>query len=60
MTIGVDIRSLSGKNHSGVEEYTLNILTHLIRSSPEVYFKLFSNSIKKQSDKYQWNNNPIA
>ena len=60
MTIGVDIRSLSGKNHSGVEEYTLNILTHLIKSAPEAYFKLFSNSFKKQPDKYQWNNNPNA
>jgi len=54
MTIGVDIRTLTRGIHTGVEEYTVNLLSHIIRLAPHVKFKLFSNSFKKISLDYDW------
>ncbi|MBU1177685.1 glycosyltransferase family 4 protein [Patescibacteria group bacterium] len=44
MIIGVDIRPLSGGRHSGVEEYTLNLLRHLFALDQKNKYKLFYNS----------------
>jgi len=41
ITIGVDIRVLGTGRHSGIEEYTEQILSHMIAQAPDVHWKLF-------------------
>lgn len=58
MTIGVDIRVLARGIHSGIEEYTLNLLSSMIKVAPHVYFKLFLNSFRSNAAEYEWKNAP--
>lgn len=44
MTIGIDIRSLSGGAYTGVGEYTRNLLKHLVGLDQNIKFKLFFNA----------------
>lgn len=54
MTIGVDIRLLSKNKSSGIEEYTKNILAHMIPLARNVKFKLFYSGIKDTLIRYSW------
>jgi glycosyltransferase involved in cell wall biosynthesis len=49
MKIGIDIRLLSEGKRTGVEGYTLNLLTHLFEIDKENQYKLFFNSFKGPS-----------
>lgn len=44
MRIGVDVRCLMDGTHTGVEEYTVNVLRAMIESAPDDTFVLFANS----------------
>lgn len=44
MIIGVDIRSMSGGAYTGVGEYTINVLKHMVERATDVKFKLFFNA----------------
>jgi len=54
MTIGIDIRVLARGTRTGVEEYTLNLLKHLLPLEPKVNFKLFNNAYRKANLDYPW------
>ncbi len=56
MTIGIDIRVLARGTRTGVEEYTLNLLEHLLPLEPKINFKLFNNAYHKASLGYSWLN----
>lgn len=60
MTIGVDIRLLSRARSSGIEEYTKNLLAHMIPMARSVKFKLFYSGIKDTLTRYPWMNEPNA
>jgi len=47
MRIGIDIRSLSAKKRTGVEEYIYNLLPALFRTGSEDEFVLFYNSYRE-------------
>ncbi len=49
MKIGIDIRMLSEGKRTGVEGYTLNLLTNLFKIDQENQYKLFFNSFKGPS-----------
>lgn len=49
MKIGIDIRMLSEGKRTGVEGYTLNLLTHLFQIDKENQYKLFFNAFKGPS-----------
>jgi glycosyltransferase involved in cell wall biosynthesis len=44
MRIAVDIRSLMEGRHSGVEEYTIHIVRHLVKVAPRHTYHVFYNS----------------
>ncbi|MBI1833722.1 MAG: glycosyltransferase family 4 protein [Candidatus Andersenbacteria bacterium] len=46
MKIAIDVRSLMEGRHSGVEEYTVQIIRALIRVAPQHSYHLFYNSYK--------------
>jgi len=54
MTIGVDIRLLSRARSSGIEEYTKNVLAHMIPLAGNVKFKLFYSGIQDTLVRYPW------
>lgn len=54
MTIGIDIRVLANKNKSGVEEYTENLLSRLLRLDEKIKFILFHASLKNNLPDYEW------
>jgi len=54
MTIGIDIRVLARGTRTGVEEYTINLLEHLLPLEPKINFKLFYNAYRKVSLTYPW------
>lgn len=56
MTVGVDLRVLAKGTRSGVEEYLLNLLPHVlaIGKSDGVSFKLFYNAWQKVALDYPW------
>lgn len=53
MTIGVDIRPMAGLR-TGIQEYTEQILTHLISLAPEHQFKLFWSSFRQPAPPRAW------
>lgn len=57
MTIGVDIRPMSGLR-TGVQEYTEQILAHMIQLAPEHQFKLFFSSFKGKAPDKPWMHSP--
>ena len=54
MTIGIDIRVLGSKTRSGIEEYTENLLSHLLPLDKGIRFKLFFSSKKHELSDYDW------
>src|SRR3989338_3035149 len=54
MIIGIDIRVLGGRVKSGIEEYTENLLAHLIPLDPKIKFKLFFSSFCGELSEYDW------
>lgn len=58
MIIGIDIRVLGSATKSGVEEYTENLLAHLLSLDKNIKFKLFHSSLRNDLKKYQWMNLP--
>lgn len=54
MRVGIDIRVLGSQYKSGVEEYTENLLAHMLPDNPEVKFKLFYSGNQELLKKYSW------
>lgn len=56
MTIGIDIRVLGKASRSGVEEYTENLLSHMIPLGEEmgINFRLFYSSFNNKLNNYDW------
>jgi len=54
MNIGIDIRVLARGTRTGVEEYTINLLSHLLSLEPEISYKLFYNAYQKVDLDYDW------
>ncbi|HCM68643.1 MAG TPA: hypothetical protein DIS62_06665 [Candidatus Kerfeldbacteria bacterium] len=54
MIIGIDIRVLGSGTKSGVEEYTENLLAHMLPLDKNVKFKLFHSSLRNDLKKYEW------
>ena len=54
MTVGIDIRVLGNKIKSGVEEYTENLLAHLLPLDGSIKFKLFFSSFRGTLNDYDW------
>ncbi len=53
MIIGVDIRPMAGLR-TGIQEYTEQILSHLIPLAPDHQFKLFFSSMRKALPDLPW------
>ena len=61
MKIGVDIRILAKGTRTGVEDYTINLLSHLLSMNKSVYpaaagikYRLFYNGFRKLKINYPW------
>jgi len=54
MKIGVDIRVLARGTRTGVEEYTINLLSNLLTLNPEINYQLFYNAYQKVDLNYPW------
>ena len=61
MTIGIDIRVLAKGTRTGVENHTINLLSHLIPldkstcpAAATIKYRLFYNGFKKPNLKYPW------
>lgn len=53
-TIGIDIRMLARGNKSGIEEYTSELLEHMLPLDSDIRFKLFYNGLKKEPLDFKW------
>jgi glycosyltransferase involved in cell wall biosynthesis len=53
-TIGIDIRTLIRGNKSGIEEYTAQLLSHMLPMDRSIRFKLFYNGWKKSELCFDW------
>ncbi len=58
MTIGIDIRFLARGTRSGIEEYTINLLSRLLSLDKNIKFKLFYNAFNQVELDYDWLNLP--
>jgi len=54
MTIGIDLRVLARGTRTGVEEYTINLLSELLSLESKINFKLFYNAYQKTQLNYPW------
>jgi len=54
MTIGIDIRVLPYGKRSCVEDYTINLLSHLLPLDKNIKYKLFYSGFKKFDLEYPW------
>jgi glycosyltransferase involved in cell wall biosynthesis len=54
MKVGIDIRVLTRGTRTGVEEYTINLLSRLLRLDQNINFKLFFNAFNKIRFDYDW------
>ena len=54
MNIGIDLRVLARGTRTGVEEYTINLLSELLPLEPKINFKLFYNAYQKVQLNYPW------
>lgn len=52
--IGIDIRVLGNPHRSGIEEYTEQLLAHMLPLAPDVEFKLFFSSFRHTLSEYDW------
>lgn len=58
MIIGIDLRVLARGTRSGIEEYTINLLSRLLSLDKNVQFKLFCNAFNQVKLDYDWLNLP--
>ena len=58
MEVGIDIRLLARGTRTGVEEYTINLISHLVTLAPHIHFKIFYNALRKVELQYPWKNSP--
>jgi len=56
MNIGIDIRILAKGTRTGVENYTVNLLSGLLKKNRAIKYKLFCNGFKKPKLDYPWLN----
>jgi len=54
MVIGIDIRVLARGARTGIEEYTINLLSELLRLEPKINYQLFYNAYQKAELKHAW------
>ena len=54
MIIGIDIRFLARGTRSGIEEYTINLLSRLLSLDENIKFKLFYNAFNQIKLDYDW------
>ncbi|MCK5491115.1 MAG: glycosyltransferase family 4 protein [Candidatus Pacebacteria bacterium] len=54
MIIGIDIRMLARGTRSGIEEYTINLLSNMLKLDNNIQFKLFYNGYKKVDLEYDF------
>lgn len=54
MTIGIDIRVLGKGKRTGVEDYTINLLSRLLPQNSLIKYKLFHNSFRKPDLTFDW------
>jgi len=54
MTIGIDIRVLAQRKRTGVEDYTINLLSRLLSLDDRIKYKLFYNGFHKFKLNYSW------
>jgi len=54
MNIGIDLRVLARGTRTGVEEYTINLLSELLPLEPKINFKLFYNAYQKVQLNHPW------
>lgn len=52
MKIGIDIRVLGKGRRTGVEDYTINLLSHLLPKDKSIKYRLFYNGFKKPNLDY--------
>lgn len=58
MRVGVDIRVLARGTRTGVEEYVINLLSHLPSLDRSVTYHLFYNAYHKSALEYSWLTEP--
>ncbi|MFC1701033.1 glycosyltransferase family 4 protein [Patescibacteria group bacterium] len=56
MTIGIDIRIFARGTRTGIEEYAINLLSHLLPLDKSINYKLFYNAFNKVDLNYPWLN----
>jgi len=54
MKIGIDIRVLAKGTRTGVEEYTINLLSNLLPINNNIRYQLFYNAYQKVNLNYNW------
>jgi glycosyltransferase involved in cell wall biosynthesis len=54
MTIGIDIRVLAKETRTGVEDYTINLLSRLVSIDKSIKYKLFYSGFRKLKLDYSW------
>ncbi len=54
MIIGVDIRPLAVGRRSGIQEYTEQLLAHLLPLDPSITYRLFYSSWRMELPAYPW------
>jgi len=56
MKVGIDIRILGKARRTGVEDYTINLLSHLLPMDKSVKYRFFYNGLRKFKGNYPWLN----
>jgi len=60
MTVGIDIRVLAKGTRTGVEDYTINLLSRLLSADKSVKYRLFYSGFRKLDSKQFWLKLPNA
>lgn len=53
-TIGIDIRMLARGGKTGIEEYTSELLEHMLRLDSGIHYRLFYNGFRKEPLGFPW------
>lgn len=54
MKIGIDGRCLQNKEHTGVQEYTKNLILELLKENPKDNFIIFINAFGQIKEDFSW------
>ena len=54
MKVGVDVRILAKGRRTGVEDYTINLLSHLLPMDKSIKYRLFYSGLGKPKMDYPW------